>query len=133
MKNKNQNKKNPSKWVEEKEAKFESVREDFENRKHEKGFRLIVKDIETGSIIINEAIDVLVGGWAKKNGKGVQGAGTIVSSCDLATLVSAIDSAEQTIEKAKDSAIKEALGDQELASEMLSQIVKGVLGGKKHE
>ncbi len=125
--------KSPSKWIKEKEAKFESVREDFVNRKHKKGFRLIVKDIETGSIIMNEAIDVFVGAWAKKMREGCAGASTLISSCNSATLISAIENAEDAIKEAKDQLISGMVKDPEIASELLESILKDVLGGRNNE
>lgn len=98
-------------WEKEEETRFENVKEEFKNSKHKKGFRLIVKDIETGSIIMNEAIDVLLGAWAKKVPDGVIGAATIVSSCSTHTLVSAIENAEKAVEQAKESVVKELLSE----------------------
>lgn len=117
-----------AKWIEEKEAKFEKAKKEFKNIKHEKGFRLIVKDIETGDIIINEAINVLVGGWAKKTSAGAVGAAMVVTACNAPTIVSAVESAEEAVEQARLSTVEEALKNHGALGEFLSKII---LGGKK--
>lgn len=132
-----ENKKNQTKetkkntnWVEEKEAKFENVREEFKNSKHKKGFRLIVKDIETGDILMNEAINAFVGAWAKKVSDGVVGAATLISACNTQTLITAIENAEKAIEQAKQQVIEGTLKNPEAASEILKELFKDIFGGK---
>lgn len=117
-----------AKWIEEKEAKFEKTKKEFKNIKHEKGFRLIVKDIETGDIIINEAINALVGGWAKKTSVGAVGAAMVVMACNAPTIVSAVASAEEAVEQAKLSTVEGVLKNHDVLEELLSKII---LGGKK--
>ena len=132
MKNKKtqtkETKNNPN-WVEEKEAKFENVREEFKNSKHKKGFRLIVKDIETGAILMNEAINAFVGAWAKKVPSGVAGAATLISACNTQTLFSAIENAEKAIDQAKQQVIEGTLNNPEIAKEM-KDLLKDIFGGK---
>lgn len=132
-----ENKKNQTKetkkntnWVEEKETEFENVREEFKNNKHKKGFRLIVKDIETGDIIMNEAINAFVGAWAKKVPDGVVGAATLISACNTQTLFSAIENAEKAIEQAKQQVIEGILKNPEIANESLKDLLKDIFGGK---
>lgn len=132
-----ENKKNQTKetkkntnWVEEKEAKFENAREEFKNSKHKKGFRLIVKDIETGDILMNEAINAFVGAWAKKVPDGVVGAATLISACNTQTLFSAIENAEKAIEQAKQQVIEGTLKNPEIANEILKDLLKDIFGGK---
>ena len=132
-----ENKKNQTKeikkntnWVEEKEAKFENVREEFKNSKHKKGFRLIVKDIETGDVIMNEAINAFVGAWAKKVSDGVVGAATLISACNTQTLITAIENAEKAVEQAKQQIIEGTLKNPETANEILKELFKDIFGGK---
>lgn len=132
-----ENKKNQTKetkkntnWVEEKEAKFENVREEFKNSKHKKGFRLIVKDIETGDILMNEAINAFVGAWAKKVSDGVVGAATLISACNAQTLITAIENAEKAVEQAKQQIIEGNLKNPEAANEILKELFKDIFGGK---
>lgn len=132
-----ENKKNQTKetkkntnLVEEKETKFENVREEFKNNKHKKGFRLIVRDIETGDIIMNEAINAFVGAWAKKVPDGVVGAATLISACNTQTLFSAIENAEKAIEQAKQQVIEGILKNPEIANEILKDLLKDIFGGK---
>lgn len=132
-----ENKKNQTKetkkntnWVEEKEAKFENVREEFKNSKHKKGFRLIVKDIETGDILMNEAINAFVGAWAKKVSDGVVGAATLISACNTQTLITAIENAEKAVEQAKQQIIEGTLKNPEAANEILKELFKDIFGGK---
>ena len=132
-----ENKKNQTKetkknthWVEEKEAKFENVREEFKNSKHKKGFRLIVKDIETGDILMNEAINAFVGAWAKKVSDGVVGAATLISACNTQTLITAIENAEKAVEQAKQQIIEGTLKNPETANEILKELFKDIFGDK---
>lgn len=117
-----------AKWIEEKEAKFEKTKKEFKNIKHEKGFRLIAKDIKTGDIIINEAINALVGGWAKKTSAEVVGTAMLVTACNVPTIVAAIENAEEAVEQAKLSTVEEVLKNHDALGEFLSKIT---LGGKK--
>lgn len=117
-----------SKWIEEKEAKFEKTKKEFENIKHEKGFRLIVKDIETGDIIINEAINALIGGWAKKTSVGAVGAAIVITACNTPTIVSAVDSCEKAVKQAKLSTIENTLKNPDVLEKPLSEML---LGGER--
>ena len=132
-----ENKKNQTKetkkntnWVEEKEAKFENVREEFKNSKHKKGFRLIVKDIETGDILMNEAINAFVVAWAKKVSDGVVGTAMLISACNTQTLITAIENAEKAVEQAKQQIIEGTLKNPETANEILKELFKDIFGGK---
>lgn len=128
---KQENKKNTSKWVEEKESKFENVKKEFDSRTHEKGFRVIVKDIETGDILMNEAVSAFVGGWAKKTKDGAVGASTLISACGTATLISAIESAEEAVKEAKKNVVDGCMKNPDIASLVLSGLVSDLFGGKR--
>ena len=78
---------------------------------NEKGYRLIVKNLDTGKEEINATTRVIIGAYSSGNATedGTPIAGIIITSCNLSTLFGTIRVAEQAAKKAREDAVHQAL------------------------
>lgn len=93
-----------------------------EKHNNKKGFQLIVRNLDTGEDEFNVTTRAIVGAYATDLViKGaVAAGGIVVTSCDTQTFIGTIEAAERTVEKAKETVIKQEF----------PKILAEILGGK---
>lgn len=85
-----------------------------ENKKNEKGYQIIIKNLDTGEDEINETTRAIIGAFAIKTPEGVKGIDVqsiVVTSCNTATLIATIEGADKVVAEAKSKVIEGFLGD----------------------
>lgn len=103
----------------------ETLDESLRVEGNKKGFRLVITSLDTGETLVDEKTRAIVGAMATNAGENsVNCRGIIVSSCPAKTLIGAIESAEETVAKAKKEAVEKFF-----AKDIMGALLASLFGG----
>lgn len=84
-----------------------------ESRKNKNGYRIIIKNLDTGEEEVNEITRAIIGAYQTELPKGEEGIAVqsvAVTSCNTATLIATIEGASKVVEETKKRVVKQ-IGD----------------------
>ena len=87
------------------EGKTRVLRE--EEVKNEKGYQLIIRNLDTGEEVVNATTNCIIGAYAEKTSvKGIASSnGIVITACSPSELIGAIETCESGIKKMKERII----------------------------
>lgn len=96
-----------------------TVLREEESVKNEKGYQIIIKNLDNGEEVVNEKTRAIIGAYQtetpeEKEGVAVQS--ITVTSCNSATLIATIEAADKVIEATKKRVIEGVIGDSPIAA-----------------
>lgn len=98
-----------------------------ENRGNVNGYQIIIKNLDTGEVEVDETTRAIIGAFETKTPEedciGAQS--IVVTSCNTATLISVIEAADKVIKTTKKRVIEGVVGDSPIAA------LLAMLGDKK--
>lgn len=84
-----------------------------ETKKNEKGYELIIKNLDNGEEVVKVKTRAIIGSYATEI--GVEGmlssAGLCITSCDGKTLMATVQGAERVMERIKDKMLGDIMPD----------------------
>ena len=93
------------------------VLKEEEGIKNEKGYQIIIKNLDNDEEVVNETTRVIIGAYQTETLEGKEGVvvqSINIASCNTATLIATIEAADKIIEKTKERVVKELAGDNPL-------------------
>lgn len=94
-----------------------TVLREEESVKSEKGYQIIIKNLDNGEEMVNEKTRVIIGAYQTETLEGKEGVvvkSINIASCNAVTLIATIEAADKIIEKTKERVVKELAGDNPL-------------------
>lgn len=98
-----------------------------ENRGNVNGYQIIIKNLDTGEVEVDETTRAIIGAFETKTPEEdcIAARSIVVTSCNTATLISVIEAADKVIETTKKRVIEGVVGDSPIAA------LLAMLGDKK--
>lgn len=87
--------------------------------KNEKGYQIIIKNLDNGEEVVNEKTRAIIGAYQTETPEGKEGVAVqsiTVTSCNTATLIATIEAADKVIEATKKRVIEGVIGDNPIAA-----------------
>lgn len=81
-----------------------TVLREEESVKNEKGYQIIIKNLDNGEEVVNEKTRAIIGAYQTETPEGKEGVAVqsiTVTSCNSATLIATIEAADKVIEATK--------------------------------
>lgn len=105
-----------------------TVLREEESVKSEKGYQIIIKNLDNGEEVVNEKTRAIIGAYQTETPEGKEGVAVhsiTVTSCNTATLIATIETADKVIEATKKRVIDKMIEDSPVAA------LFAFLGGKR--
>lgn len=96
-----------------------TVLREEESVKSEKGYQIIIKNLDNGEEVVNEKTRAIIGAYQTETPEGKEGVAVqsiTVTSCNSATLIATIEAADKVIEATKKRVIEGVIGDSPIAA-----------------
>lgn len=94
-----------------------------ESVKNEKGYQIIIKNLDNGEEVVNEKTRAIIGAYqteTPEEKEGVSVHSIIATSCNTATLIATIETVDKVIKATKKRVIEGVIGDSFIAALLAS-------------
>lgn len=94
-----------------------------ESVKNEKGYQIIIKNLDNGEEVVNEKTRAIIGAYQTETPEGKEGVSVqsiTVTSCNTATLIATIETVDKVIKAIKKRVIEGVIGDSFIAALLAS-------------